>query len=84
LNSHRSQQPPRHLLFTQFFPVRRHQLRRRATGRGWRHRVRPPLDTPPVPGGGVELLPPFCVIADDPCFLSVTPSPSNTRPCKRR
>jgi hypothetical protein len=46
-----------------------------------RHLIRPPLDTPPVPGGGVEQPPLFCVVAVKPCFLSVEPSPSNTRLC---
>jgi hypothetical protein len=35
--------------------------------------ISPPLETPPVQGGGVELLPPFCFITKDPCFLSVQP-----------
>jgi hypothetical protein len=35
--------------------------------------VRPPLESPPVPGGGVELPPPFSFTAVEFCFLSVEP-----------
>jgi hypothetical protein len=64
LKPHQLQQPPRHLLFPQFSSVQRSQLRRRATGRGWRHRIRPPLgERTPGSGGGVpqEPFPPRAV-----------------------
>jgi hypothetical protein len=60
--------PPRHPLFSLLALVHRSQLRRRATGRGWRHRVRPPLGKrTPGTGGGVspESFPPRAV---KPCF----------------
>jgi hypothetical protein len=41
------------------------------------------LDTPLVPGGGVKLPPPFCIIADDPCFLSVEPGHRTLLLCER-
>jgi hypothetical protein len=39
---------------------------------------------PPVPGGGVKLPPPFCIIADDPCFLSIEPHRRTLLLCERR
>jgi hypothetical protein len=37
-----------------------------------------------VRGGGAEPPPSICYPAVKLCFLSITPSPSNSRPCKRR
>jgi hypothetical protein len=47
-------------------------------------RLRPPLELLLVRGGGAEPPPSICCPAVKLCFLSVTPSPSNSRPCKRR
>jgi hypothetical protein len=47
-------------------------------------RLRPPLELMLVRGGGAEPPPSICYPAIKFCFLSVTPSPSNSCPCKRR
>jgi hypothetical protein len=53
LEPHHRQQAPRHLLFPQLALVHRSQHHQRAPGRGWRRRVRPPLDER-TPGSGGE------------------------------
>jgi hypothetical protein len=80
-NSPHSQLAPRQPRFSPLALARRSQPRRRGTGRGRRHRLRPPLELLLVRGGGAEPPPSICYPAVKLCYLSVTPSPSNTRHC---
>jgi hypothetical protein len=78
-HSPHSQLPPGHRRLAQLALVRRSSPRRRGTGRKERRRVRAPgsLPLPGIGRGGAP--PPIPHVADEPCFLYASPSPSNTR-----
>jgi hypothetical protein len=77
----RSQLPPRHRLSLPLALVRQRLQRRRGTEHGERRRVRPPWSKPPLGIGGGASPESIPHVAVEFCFLSVTPSPSNSRPC---
>jgi hypothetical protein len=80
-DAHHSQLPPRHHHSLPLALVHRRLQRRRGTGRGERRRVRPLWSKPPLGIGGGAAPESIPHIAVKFCFLSVTPSPSNSRLC---